>query len=114
MLGTAQAKLVALWIGQDVPVPFALADVHPPRAKSEQPIELGRLVAVDGFDVQMQPVLRGFRPVQHEPEVDLERAAVDSDRHPVVAAVHDLPAQRLGPELREQLGVCRVDDEGSW
>ncbi len=38
--GTAQAELVALWIGQDVPVLVPLADVDLSRAKGEQPIEL--------------------------------------------------------------------------
>jgi hypothetical protein len=59
------------------------------------------------------PVLGRLRPVRHEPEVDLERAAVSPGRHAIAAAVHHLPAQRPGPELREQPGVRRVNDQGS-
>ncbi len=62
--GTAQAELVALWIGQDVPVLVPLADVDLSRAKGEQPVELGLLVAVDGLDVQVQPVPGGLRSVR--------------------------------------------------
>jgi hypothetical protein len=111
--GTAQAKLVAFGVGQDIPASVSLADVDLSRAKGEQPVKLGLLVAVEGFDVQVQPVLGRLRPVRHEPEVDLKRAALSSDRRAIGAAVHNLPAQRCGPELCEQLGVCRVDDQGS-
>src|SRR5712692_4706040 len=62
--GTAQAELVALWIGQDVPALVPLADVDLSRAKGEQPVELGLLVAVDGLDVQVQPVPGGLRSVR--------------------------------------------------
>jgi hypothetical protein len=75
--GTAQAELVALGVGQDEPAPGTLPDVHLPRAKGEQPVELRRLIAIDRFDVKVQPVLGELRPVRHEPEVDLERATVD-------------------------------------
>ena len=34
-LGTAQAEFVALWVGQDVPVPVSLADVDLPCAQDE-------------------------------------------------------------------------------
>ncbi len=92
VLRTAEAELIPLWVGQDEPVLATLADVHLSRAKGEQPVELGRMIAVDGFDVQVQPVLGELRPVRHEPEVDLERATVDPDRHAVATAVNDLPA----------------------
>jgi len=111
--GTAEAELVALGVGQDDPVPVTLADVCLPCAKGEQTAELGRLIAADGFDVQVQPVLGELRLIRHKPEIDLERATVDPDRHAVATALHDLPAQRPGPELREQLRVCRVDDQGN-
>jgi len=41
-------------------------DVDLSRAKGEQPIELGLLAAVEGFDVQVQPVLwqATVRPAQ--------------------------------------------------
>src|ERR1035438_9491908 len=97
---------------EDEPVRAALADIHLPGAKGEQPVELGSLIAVDGFDIQVQPVLGKLRPVRHEPEVDLERATIGPDRHAVATAVNDLPAQRPGPELGEQFRVCSVDDEG--
>ena len=50
-----------------------LADVCLPRPKGDQTAELGRLIAVDGFDVQVQPVLGKLRPVRYKPEVNLER-----------------------------------------
>jgi hypothetical protein len=96
-LGAAQAELVALWVCQDEPVLDTLADVHLPRAQGEQPAELGRLIAMDRFDVKVQPVLGEFRPVRHEPEVDLERATVGPDRHAVATALHHLPAKCPGP-----------------
>ncbi len=83
------------------------------RAKGEQAAELCCLIAVDGFDVQVQPVLGDLRAVRNRPEVDLERATADPDRYAVAAAPHDLPAQRPSPELREQLRVRRVDDQGN-
>jgi hypothetical protein len=54
---TAEADLVALGVGQGDPAPVTLADVCLPRAKGEQAAELGCLIAVDGFDVQLQLVL---------------------------------------------------------
>src|SRR5262249_9141395 len=98
---------------QDEPVLGTLADVHLPRAKGEKPAKLGCLIAMDRLDVKMQPVLGAFRSVWHGPEVDLERAAVGPDAHTVATAVDDLPAQCAGPELRELLGVCGIDDEGN-
>ena len=100
-------------VGRDDPVPVTLADVCLPRAIGEQAAELGCLIAVDGFDVQVQPVLGELRPVRNRPEVDLERATADRDRYVVATAPHDLPAQRPSPELREQLRVRRVDDRGN-
>ena len=55
--GTAEAELIDLGVGQDDPVPVTLADVCLPRAKGEQAAELCCLIAIDGFDVQVQRVL---------------------------------------------------------
>lgn len=110
--GTAEAELIGLGVGRTTqfrsPWPTSAC-----RAKGEQAAELCCLIAVDGFDVQVQPVLGELRAVRNRPEVDLERATADPDRYAVAAAPHDLPAQRSSPELRNQLRVRRADDQGN-
>jgi hypothetical protein len=57
-----EAEFVAFWVGQDVPALGAgLADVGGPGAESEQPLQLGVLVAVGGVDVDVQPEFPGPR-----------------------------------------------------
>jgi hypothetical protein len=60
--GTAQAELVALWIGQDVPVLVPPADVDLSRADGEPPIEPGLLVAVEGLTSRCSRFLAGSGP----------------------------------------------------
>jgi len=62
--GVQQAEFVAFWVGQDVPaLGTGLAGVGGPGAESEQPLQLGVLVAVGGVDVDVQPELPG--PLLH-------------------------------------------------
>jgi len=57
-----EAEFVAFWVGQNVPaLGAALADVGGSGAESEQPLQLGVLVAVGGVDVDVQPELPGPR-----------------------------------------------------
>src|ERR1017187_10871938 len=58
--GVQEAEFVAFWVGQDVPaLGPGRADVGGPGAESEQPLQLGVLVAVGGVDVDVQPELPG-------------------------------------------------------
>jgi hypothetical protein len=60
--GAQEAEFVAFWVGQNVPALGAgLADVDRPGAESEQPLQLGVLVAVGGVDVDVQWELPGPR-----------------------------------------------------
>ena len=65
--GTAQAELVTLRVGQDVPAPSSLPDIHLPSAEREQPVKFCQLIAVDRLDVQVQPILDGLRVTSQAP-----------------------------------------------
>jgi hypothetical protein len=57
-----EAEFVAFRVGQDVPaLGSGLADIVGPGAESEQPLQLGVLVAIGGVDVDVQSKLLGPR-----------------------------------------------------
>jgi hypothetical protein len=111
-----EAEFVAFWVGQNVPTLGAiLADVGGPGAESEQPLQFGVLVAVDGVDVDVQSELPGPRiAARAEDEGWLRAAEADVGRSDLDAAVV-LPAEfdvaeDLAPECGEPVGVGGVDD----
>jgi hypothetical protein len=111
-----EAEFVAFWVGQNVPTLGAsLADVSGPGAESEQPLQFGVLVAVDGVDVDVQSELPGPRiAARAEDEGWLRAAEADVGRSDLDAAVV-LPAEfdvaeDLAPECGEPVGVGGVDD----
>jgi hypothetical protein len=74
-----EAEFVAFWVGQDVPAFGAgLADVGGPGAESEQPLQLGVLVAVGGVDVDVQPGRVSAMPEQRQ-AFQRELDAIDAD-----------------------------------
>jgi len=74
-----EAEFVVFWVDQDVPaLGAALADVGGSSAESEQPLQLGVLVAVGGVDVDVQPELPGPRVgTRAEDEGRLQAAEAD-------------------------------------
>lgn len=112
-----EAEFVAFWVGQDVPALGAdLADVGGPGAESEQPLQLGVLVAVGGVDVDVQPELPGPRVAagaEDEGGLRATEAGVgrpDLDASVVFPADFDV-AEDLAPECGEPAGVGGVDDQ---
>ena len=112
-----EAEFVAFWVGQDVPALGAgLTDVGGPGAESEQPLQLGVLVAVGGVDVDMQSELPGPRVAAGaEDEGGLRTAEAgvgrpDLDASVVLPAEFDV-AEDLAPECGEPAGVGDVDDQ---
>src|SRR5439155_22879029 len=115
--GVQEAEFVAFWVGQDVPALGAgLADVDGPGAESEQPLQLGVLVAVGGADVDVQSELPGPRVAAGAEDEGGLRAAEAGVGRPDLDASVVLPAQfdvveDLAPECCEPVGVGGVDDQ---
>ncbi len=113
--GVQQAELVALGVGEDVPVLLAgLADVGRDGPEIEQALQLGVLVAVGRVDVDVQSQLaRGG--VGHRPEDQRRRGAAEprlgADLDGAVLAGELPVVEDLAPEPGERLGVPAVDDE---
>src|SRR3981081_2625005 len=108
--GVQEAEFVAFWVGQDVPALGAgLADVDGPGAESEQPLQLGVLVAVSGVDVDVQSELPGPRVAtgaEDEGGLRGTEAGVgrpDPDASVVLPARFAL-AEALAPEWGEPVG----------
>src|SRR5438093_7289117 len=115
--GVQEAEFVAFWVGQDVPALSAgLADVDGPGAESEQPLQLGALVAVGGVDVDVQSELPGPRVAAGAEDEGGLRAAEagvgrpDLDASVVLPAEFDV-AEDLAPECGEPVGVGGVEDQ---
>src|SRR5262249_60988518 len=84
--GVQEAEFVAFRVGQDVPALGAgLADVGGPGAESEQPLQLGVLVAVGGVDVDVQSELPGPRVAARAEDEGGLRAAEAGVRRPDLA-----------------------------
>jgi hypothetical protein len=111
-----EAEFVAFWVGQNVPTLGAsLADVGWPGAESEQPLQFGVLVAVDGVDVDMQSELPGPRIAARAEDEGWLRTAEANVGRPDLDAAVVLPAEfdvaeDLAPEYGEPVGVGGVDD----
>ena len=115
--GVQEAEFVAFWVGQHVPaVGAGLADVGGPGAESEQPLQLGVLVAVGGVDVDVQSELPGPRVAAGADDEGGLRAAEadvgrpDLDASVVFPAEFDV-AEDLAPECGEPVGVGGSDDQ---
>src|SRR5579859_1602803 len=115
--GVQEAEFVAFWVGQDVPALGAsLADVGGSGAQSQQPLQLGVLVAVGGVDVDVQPELPGPRVgtgAEDQGRLQAAEAGVrrpDLDAPVVFAAEFDV-AEDLAPERGESAGIGGVDDQ---
>jgi hypothetical protein len=112
-----RAEFVAFWVGQNVPTLGAsLADVGWPGAESEQPLQFGVLVAVDGVDVDMQSELPGPRIAARAEDEGWLRTAEANVGRPDLDAAVVLPAEfdvaeDLTPESGEPVGVGGVDDQ---
>lgn len=111
-----EAEFVAFWVGQNVPTLGAsLADVDWLGAESEQPLQFGVLVAVEGVDVDVQSELsRPGIAARTEDKGWLRAAEADVGRPDLDAAVV-LPtefdiSEDLAPECGEAVGVGGVDD----
>ena len=114
--GAQEAEFVAFWVGQNVPALAAsLADVGGPGAKSEQPLQFGVLVAVEGVDVDVQsepPRPRLAAWAEDESRLRAAEADVgrpDLDAAVVLAAKFDV-TEDTAPERGEPVGVGSVDD----
>ena len=112
-----EAEFVAFRVGQDVPALGAgLADVGGPGAESEQPLQLGVLVAVGGVDVDVQPELPGPRVAagaEDQGGLRTAKAGVgrpDLDASVVLPAEFDI-AEDIAPECGEPVGVGGFDDQ---
>ena len=115
--GVQEAEFVAFWVAQDVPALGAgLTDVHGPGAESEQPLQLGVLVAVGGVDVDVQSELPGPRVTtgaEDEGGLRATEAGIgrpDLDASVVLPAEFDV-AEDLAPECGEPVGVGGVNDQ---
>jgi hypothetical protein len=115
--GVQEAEFVAFRVGQDVPaLGSGLADVGGPGAESEQPLQLGVLVAIGGVDVDVQSKLPGPRVAAGAKDEGGLRAAEagvgrpDLDASIVLPAEFDV-AEDLAPECGEPVGVGGVDDQ---
>ena len=114
-----EAEFVAFWVGQNVPALGAvLADVGWPGAESEQPLQFGVLVAVDGVDVDMQSEFPGPRIAARAKDDGRLRASEADVGRPDLDAAVVLPtqfdvAEDLAPERGEAVGVGSVDDQFS-
>ena len=111
-----EAEFVAFWVGQNVPaLGAALADVGGSGAESEQPLQLGVLVAVGGVDVDVQPELPGPRVgtgAEDEGRLQAAEAGVrrpDLDAPVVFPSEFDV-AEDLAPERGEPAGIGGVDN----
>jgi len=104
---TEHAELVALWVGQHNPRPFALSGVNPRRTEPDQPLDLR--VTVVGTEVEMQSVLdrlrfrnaneqQAWKPIRRRPNLELLRIVIDDD-----------PSQCVLPPPPECTGVVGVD-----
>src|ERR1017187_1385312 len=115
--GVQEAEFVAFWVGQNVPaLGAALADVGGSGAESEQPIQLGVLVAVGGVDVDVQPELPGPRVGTRAEDEGRLQAAEAGVRRPDLDAPVVFPsefdiAEDLAPERGEPAGIGGVDDQ---
>ncbi len=109
--------MVTFWVGQDVPaLGTGLADIGGPGTESEQPLQLGVLVAIGGVDVDVQSELTGPRLAAWGEDKGGLRAAEASVWRPDLDASVALPAEfdvaeDLGPECGEPVGVGGVDDQ---
>src|SRR5205085_8714314 len=105
------AELVPLGIAQHAPAVALLLEVSLRRAHRAQVLELsgGLLDALD-LEIEVEPVLAGLL-LRHRLERDPRRPLVRAreDHVAVAEALLDLDAQHAAPELREPLGVPRVD-----
>jgi len=112
-----EAEFVAFRVGENVPAfGAALADVGGSGAESEQPLQLGVLVAVGGVDVDVQPELPGPRVgtrAEDEGRLQAAEAGVrwpDLDAPVVFPSEFDV-AEDLAPERGEPAGIGGVDDQ---
>src|SRR3954447_16564244 len=102
------AELVAFGVGQHDPGSIPLADVHPPRAMSDQPSHLGVLVIRPEVEVQSALGLFGLiEPHEVQPRHTIRLLA---DLELVSRGVDDNPAERVGPPLAQGHWIHRVDN----
>ena len=103
-LPSGSARTYQLWS------PWPTSTCRAPRASSRSSSACWSRLT--GLTSRCSRFLAGFGPSGRTGSRS-RTGSCNPDRHAIAAAVHNLPAQRSGPELREQLGVRRVDDQGS-
>lgn len=107
------AEFVPLGIGEnDMALVFPLTDVHmactrPNHSGDEILLVLDRCRG----QIEMDVVLSGLR-VLCRLEDDDEASVVDWDQRGIAIGFTDLPAQRLGPELRHELRIVGIEAQG--
>src|SRR2546430_16805179 len=98
------AELMAVGIGQDHPADLALADVDTRRAEGEETVDLGPLITVEGWrDVEVQPVLSGFRLQWRTAPGELGTAVRRGDPGLLGLVPGHRPGQRPRPQVPELL-----------
>src|SRR5262249_33397032 len=103
------AELVAARGGEHDPLHLALADVDPPRAPPDQPLDLGLLAAVARAEIEVEAVLDRLRIVAPDQE-DRGRGRMAGYGDTGVIAIGDAVAERGAPERGRGLGVVAVKD----
>src|SRR5690348_6700921 len=97
-------ELIAIGIGHDHPADLTLPDVDVPRPQGDEAVDLGVLIAVDGWsDVEVQPVLAGLRLHWWSAPGDLRTAVWGANRGLLVLIPHQRPAECVAPEVPDLL-----------
>src|SRR5690606_21423294 len=113
-----QAELVALRVGQDVPLLVAgLTDVGRTGAQRQQALQLRVLVPVGGVDVDVQArlaLLRLVTAAEDDRRLRAAEALAGPDlQRSVVLPVEDHEVQHLAPDPGERLGIAAAQHQST-